>query len=63
MATATDTTKITRKKLIEKLLADKQYGVHMADVWDHLLVPRNTPGCEPAVEPRQELARSESLRP
>jgi YHS domain-containing protein/mono/diheme cytochrome c family protein len=40
-----------RESLIEELLADPQYGRHMADVWDHLLVPRNTPGCEPAVAP------------
>jgi YHS domain-containing protein len=40
-----------RAKVIEELLADPQYGRHMADVWDHLLVPRNTPGCEPAVVP------------
>lgn len=40
-----------REKLIEELLADPQYGRHMADVWNYLLVPRNTPGCEPAVAP------------
>jgi YHS domain-containing protein len=40
-----------RAKLIEELLADPQYGRHMADVWNYLLVPRNTPGCEPAVAP------------
>jgi YHS domain-containing protein len=40
-----------RAKVIDELLADPGYGRHMADVWDHLLVPRNTPGCEPAVVP------------
>jgi hypothetical protein len=40
-----------RARLIETLLADQQYGRHMADVWDHLLVSRHTPGCEPAVVP------------
>jgi YHS domain-containing protein len=40
-----------RARVIEELLADPQYGRHLADVWDHLLVPRNTPGCEPAVAP------------
>ena len=38
-------------EVIEELLADPQYGRHLADVWDHLLVPRNTPGCEPAIVP------------
>lgn len=40
-----------RSKVIDELLADGQYARHMADVWDHLLVARNTPGCEPAVAP------------
>lgn len=40
-----------RARVIDQLLADPQYGRHLADVWDHLLVPRNTPGCEPAVVP------------
>lgn len=40
-----------RETIIDALLADAQYGRHMADVWDHLLVARDTPGCEPAVVP------------
>ncbi len=40
-----------RRKIVDDLLADARYGHHMADVWDHLLVPRNTPGSEAAVAP------------
>jgi hypothetical protein len=40
-----------RGKVIDQLLADPQYGRHMADVWDDLLVPRDVPGAEAAVEP------------
>jgi YHS domain-containing protein len=40
-----------RLKVVDNLLADARYSRHMADVWDHLLVPRNTPGSEPAVAP------------
>jgi hypothetical protein len=31
-----------REKLIDELLASSQYGRHMADVWQHLLLPRDS---------------------
>jgi hypothetical protein len=31
-----------REKLIDDLLASSQYGRHMADVWQHLLLPRDS---------------------
>ncbi len=31
-----------RAKLIDELLASKEFGAHMADVWQALLLPRNT---------------------
>ncbi|HKI30628.1 MAG TPA: DUF1549 and DUF1553 domain-containing protein [Gemmataceae bacterium] len=31
-----------REKLIDELLASPQYGRHMADVWQHLMLPRDS---------------------
>jgi hypothetical protein len=31
-----------REKLIDELLASSQYGRHMADVWQHLMLPRDS---------------------
>jgi hypothetical protein len=31
-----------REKLIDELLASQQYGRHMADVWQHLMLPRDS---------------------
>jgi hypothetical protein len=31
-----------REKLIDELLGSKQYGRHMADVWQHLMLPRDS---------------------
>jgi hypothetical protein len=31
-----------REKLIDDLLASSQYGRHMADIWQHLLLPRDS---------------------
>jgi Protein of unknown function (DUF1549)/Protein of unknown function (DUF1553) len=31
-----------REKLIDELLASRQYGRHMADVWQHLMLPRDS---------------------
>lgn len=33
-----------REKLVDKLLADPRFGVHMADVWDQIYFGRNPPG-------------------
>lgn len=35
-----------RERLIDKLLADKRFGIHQADVWDMVLFGRRPPGYE-----------------
>lgn len=40
-----------RARLIDALLADPQYGRHLADVWTYRLMPRDTPGAEAAAAP------------
>jgi YHS domain-containing protein len=40
-----------RARVIDELLAAPQYGRHLADVWDDLLLPRDLPGAEAAVAP------------
>jgi hypothetical protein len=35
-----------RERLIDKLLADKRYAIHQADVWDMVLFGRRPPGYE-----------------
>jgi hypothetical protein len=40
-----------REKLIDELLASSQYGRHMADIWQHLLLPRDSDNRRLQAEP------------